>query len=435
VRHTGGFITTLVVLAVIGGFGYLLYQNAQPTETARVVIPTQAPPTSHPDALAEILSAGFGSNATPLPTIAIPTAQYVAPTIAPIEPVSENPVSPEDIYSQDINTLAPISLPMTPTRIPATPTIAVGSDATTNEQTVVLAGVQENVPSSDWRPPTMPVPISRDPLGRDHYIFERPIDSNATDFGLFYYPYGTGEMPLGGLSRVHHGIDLSNPIGTPVRAIGSGTVVFASQHEEDFFPGSASYGVAVVIEHDVVWDGNVLWSLYAHLDQTLVQAGDRIEAGQVVALSGNTGRSTGPHLHLEVRMGPQSPLGYSDTQNPVLWVAPYYGHGTLAGRFVSERGNFIDNQSVTLRNLDTGRVYTTLTYTFDGTINQFRNDPRWNENFVIGDLPVGRYIVFVEYNGQRLSETVEIFEGMTAFIELAPVPIATAQPVTQEDEP
>ncbi len=433
-RYSGGIITMLVVMLVIGGFGYVLYQNAQPTEAVRVVIPTQAPPTANPDALAEIFSSGFGSNATPLPTIAIPNAQYVPPTIAPVDAFIEDPISPEQLSSRDINTLAPISLPATPTRIPATPTIAVGVD-TGESQSVAVVGIQEERPSSDWRPPAMPVPLSRDPLGRDHYLFARPIDSNATDYGLFYYPYGTGELPLGGVSRVHHGIDLSNPIGTPVRASGPGTVLFSSVDEQDLYPSSAGYGIVIVIEHDFVWDGNILWTLYAHLDQTLVRPGDRVEMGQVIALSGNTGRSSGPHLHFEVRIGREAPLGYGDTQNPVLWMAPYYGHGTLAGRFISERGNLIDNQAITLRNLDTGRVYTTTTYTFDGTINQVRNDPRWNENFVIGDLPQGRYIVFVERDGQRVSETVEIFEGMTSFIELAPVQVATPQPVPTEDAP
>lgn len=435
--RSNGIITLLFVCLVIGGFGYLVYNNAvkQPVTNVRV-IPTQAPPTANPDPLAEIFSSGFGGNATPLPTIAIPNIQYIAPTIPPSGNVDEQPISPQDLISRDITTLAPVSVASTPTPIPATPTIAVGSDTTINTQNNTSSAInRQNEPSvDDWRPPSMPVPLNRDPLGRDHYLFFRPIDSNATDYGLFYYPYGTGEMPLGGLSRVHHGIDLSNPIGTPVRAAGSGTVIFSSQHEQDFFPGSASYGVAVVIEHDFVWNNQVLWTLYAHLEQTQVQAGDRVEMGDIIALSGNTGRSTGPHLHFEVRIGAEAPLGYGDTQNPYLWMAPYYGHGTLAGRFISERGNLLDSERITLRNLETGKIYTTDTYTFDGTINQIKNDPQWGENFVIGDLPQGRYVVFVEYNSQRYSETVVIYEGMTTFVELMPITIATPQP-SEPDTP
>ncbi|TVR23413.1 MAG: hypothetical protein EA396_04050 [Anaerolineaceae bacterium] len=426
---SSGFITGLIVLLVLGGFGFLLYQNAQPAEPVRVVIPTQAPPTQNPDALAEIFSSGFGSNTTPLPTVAIPAAQFVAPTIPPAPETDSEPISAEQITGGQPPTAgAPISLPATPTRIPPTPTIAVGDDGVE----IAMVNVQDERPADNWRPPSMPVPQSRDPLGRDHYIFARPIDSNATDFGLFYYPYGTGELPLAGLSRVHHGIDMSNPIGTPVRAAGSGTVLFSSVDEQDLYPGSAGYGIVIVIEHDFTWNGQYLWTLYAHLDQTLVRPGERVEMGQVIALSGNTGRSSGPHLHFEVRMGRELPLGYGDTQNPVLWMAPYYGHGTLAGRFVSERGNFIDAQPVTVRSLATGRTYTTSTYTFDGTINQISNDPLWDENFVIGDLPQGRYVVSVEHEGVRLSETVDIFEGMTSLVELSPVTIATPQPVTPQ---
>lgn len=430
--RSNGIITLILVVLVVGGFGYVVYDNAtkQPISTIRPIIPTQAPPTANPDPLAEIFSSGFGGNATPFPTIAIPNVQYVPPTIAPIGNGDNQPISPQDLSSRDLSTIAPVSVASTPTPIPPTPTIAVGGDTTVNSSNNpagVVANAQNEPSANDWRPPSMPVPLNRDPLGRDHYLFARPIDSNATDYGLFYYPYGTGEMPLGGLSRVHHGIDLSNPIGTPVRAAGSGTVIFSSQHEQDFFPGSASYGVAVVIEHDFVWNNQVLWTLYAHLEQTRVQAGDRVEMGDIIALSGNTGRSTGPHLHFEVRLGAEAPLGYGDTQNPYLWMAPYYGHGTLAGRFVTERGNLLDAETITLRNLDTGKVHTTKTYTFDGTINQIKNDPIWGENFVIGDLPQGRYAVFVEYNGQRFSESVTIYEGMTTFVELLPVTIATPQ--------
>jgi murein DD-endopeptidase MepM/ murein hydrolase activator NlpD len=86
----------------------------------------------------------------------------------------------------------------------------------------------------------------------------------------------------------HTGVDFAVPTGTSVKAITSGTVVSAKP--------DGAYGNAVVIQHD---DG--CYSLYAHLSKTLVGPGDKTKAGQEIGLSGNTGNSTGPHLHLEVR--------------------------------------------------------------------------------------------------------------------------------------
>jgi murein DD-endopeptidase MepM/ murein hydrolase activator NlpD len=86
----------------------------------------------------------------------------------------------------------------------------------------------------------------------------------------------------------HPGLDVAVPIGTPVRAAGGGVVV---EVKED-----AEYGLSIRIAH---LDG--FETLYAHTSKVLVQAGDRIPRGQVIGLSGNSGRSTAPHLHFEVR--------------------------------------------------------------------------------------------------------------------------------------
>ena len=89
----------------------------------------------------------------------------------------------------------------------------------------------------------------------------------------------------------HPGIDFGVKTGTPVSAIADGIVIEA--HEAGF---NAGYGGYVKIDH-----GNGLHSLYAHLSRVDVRVGDQITAGDKVALSGNTGVSTGPHLHLEIR--------------------------------------------------------------------------------------------------------------------------------------
>lgn len=87
--------------------------------------------------------------------------------------------------------------------------------------------------------------------------------------------------------RHHRGIDIANAIGTPIHAVWSGEVVDAQW--------SGGYGLTVEIRHP---DGTL--TRYAHCSQVLVSVGERVTAGQIIAEMGNTGSSTGPHLHFEV---------------------------------------------------------------------------------------------------------------------------------------
>lgn len=90
--------------------------------------------------------------------------------------------------------------------------------------------------------------------------------------------------------EIHRGVDISVPTGTPVRAMAPGHVRFAGT--------MSGYGLVVVLDH-----GHGLRSLYAHLSELRVTAGQDIESRGVVGLSGSTGRASGPHLHFEVIRG------------------------------------------------------------------------------------------------------------------------------------
>ncbi|MDQ7010462.1 MAG: M23 family metallopeptidase [Mariprofundaceae bacterium] len=101
-------------------------------------------------------------------------------------------------------------------------------------------------------------------------------------------------------SRVHDGIDISAREGTPVRAAGSGEVVYADHR-------LAGYGKLIIIRH-----GPDLFTAYAHNQRNLVRKGAHVRAGDVIARVGRSGRASGPHLHFEVRRGstPVDPLAY-----------------------------------------------------------------------------------------------------------------------------
>lgn len=123
------------------------------------------------------------------------------------------------------------------------------------------------------------------------------IDINA-DGGPFIWPttstYITSEFgyrvhPITGIYTGHTGVDIGASMNSPVYAAASGTVIIASWY--------GGYGYAVVIDH-----GNGISTLYGHNSSLNVSVGDEVSQGQVIASSGSTGNSTGPHLHFEVRI-------------------------------------------------------------------------------------------------------------------------------------
>lgn len=101
-------------------------------------------------------------------------------------------------------------------------------------------------------------------------------------------PFGWRADPFTGRPQFHAGTDVRLAYGQDVEAVASGKVSAVGDR--------SGYGLTVVIDH-----GDGLETRYAHLSDTTVRVGDTVEAGQVVARSGNSGRSTGPHLHLEAR--------------------------------------------------------------------------------------------------------------------------------------
>ncbi len=124
---------------------------------------------------------------------------------------------------------------------------------------------------------------------RDEYIFDWPVDRARLSRG--YMPH---------TRRPHMGIDLAAPRKTPVYSAHKGMVIYAGR---DF----RGFGNMILIESGYGWA-----TLYAHLDKILVSEGQKITLGEPIALMGSTGRSTGPHLHFEIRKdkGPVDPLLY-----------------------------------------------------------------------------------------------------------------------------
>jgi murein DD-endopeptidase MepM/ murein hydrolase activator NlpD len=97
---------------------------------------------------------------------------------------------------------------------------------------------------------------------------------------------GLRHDPFDGKLRHHNGIDIAAPTGTPVKPVAPGQVIFSGNR--------SGYGLTVIVDHQ---DGS--YSVYAHHSRNLVTEGEIVDGGTVIALTGSTGRSTGPHLHFE----------------------------------------------------------------------------------------------------------------------------------------
>lgn len=116
--------------------------------------------------------------------------------------------------------------------------------------------------------------------------------------------FGMRVHPVTGQRKLHAGIDIANSSGTPIYAPASGTVIRSGV--------MSGYGNVVFITHNM--NGQVYTTVYGHLEASLVSAGQTVSQGQQIALMGNTGISTGPHLHFEIHEGPWN--GSSNAVNP-----------------------------------------------------------------------------------------------------------------------
>lgn len=133
----------------------------------------------------------------------------------------------------------------------------------------------------------------------DQKAFLAALPTRQPALGYFTSGFGVRRSPYGGHDKMHEGLDIANRPGTPIQAPANGIVVFAGQK-----PG---YGRTVILDH-----GYGLETWYGHTSKITVGLNQKIRRGENIALIGNTGRSTGSHVHYEVRVNgiPVDPLSY-----------------------------------------------------------------------------------------------------------------------------
>lgn len=124
------------------------------------------------------------------------------------------------------------------------------------------------------------------------------------DTGWLSSRFGIRKDPFTGRQAFHRGIDFSVPVGSPVRVAGDGVVVAVQQQR--------GLGKVIKVEH-----GGDVVTVYAHLNKALVKKGQKVTRGDLIAESGNSGRSTAPHLHYEIRIGGRA-------VNPITYILDSY---------------------------------------------------------------------------------------------------------------
>jgi len=298
------------------------------------------------------------------------------PTIKPSATQSDNP---------------PTAPPITP--LPTAPPLAF-----------VFPTPNAPPPISSWRPPLYQAPWAPTPF--DHFYFTRPIGADEVNWPLDIYRYGAVTFE----DVTHTGVDIVAPIGTPVLATGPGQVtwagnwIYAGQGKEN------PYSLAVFIRHEIGFEGQTLYTLYAHLSRVDVVKDQFVESGDQLGLVGNTGLSTGPHLHFEVRAQADN---FFKTFNPELWMAPPQGWGILVAQVLRTSNQLLYGHPMTVTSLETGQTWRVKSYESEVGITR---DSNYQENLVLGDLPEGNYQLKTPYLGRNITTEIAIYPGQVTAI-------------------
>ena len=356
-----------------------------------------------------------------------PTTARATPAVAPLPLFGQTEQQPDPLFAPTETPTPTVTPTLTPTPTP-TPTLTPTSTITPTP-TLTPTPTQTPTPTPTPTPTQTPTPTpivyphesepwaNPTPQAGDHF----PIDSRLipSNQGFAYgrtFPYG---MDLGGDFIHHHGIDLGGSTGDQIRAGTAGEVVFAGwdEHAGLAYPFYGPfYGNAVIVrlaEPLITETGpQDVYVLYGHLHKVLVRTGYHVAPDTIVGTLGQTGVANGPHLHLEVRIGGKK---YADTINPLLWIAPPAGTGTVAVRLVSAANRIWEAARIHLVANDGSARYQTMNYLLEPGIQP---DPRWGETAAFGAVRVGAYTVFATIRGERVSAPVLVTEGQTTFVEL-----------------
>ena len=250
--------------------------------------------------------------------------------------------------------------------------------------------------------------------------FRRPIAQRDNPLIDQTYRYGS---TMGGNFQQHQGVEFNNPDGTPVLAIGAGTVSYAGRAERG--------ALTVAIRHDTTVsapDGRrFIYSTYYHNSRLNVAIGDRVRMGDTVAFVGHTGRATNDHLHLEVHATPVDSVHLvvdslqrfpPHTTNPELWIETASGTGIVAGQVFDSSGTAVPGARIYgLRKSEPQETPFSFVETYR---ERAHPHPLYQEHFAIGGIAPGEYVVGVAIGTRRVWRRVRVEAGKVAWVVFRP---------------
>jgi murein DD-endopeptidase MepM/ murein hydrolase activator NlpD len=305
----------------------------------------------------------------------------------------------------------------TPTSTPTqtqTPTQTATPTAThTPTATATPTRTPTSTPTATPMPTLTPSPTPTPAAAVDHLWLSPPLGPDAPGDRQpgTYFPYGaTG----GGRYHLHHGVDYMNPAGTPVLAAAAGRVIVAGNDLDTVYGVKPDfYGNLVIQELDQQFNDQTVFVLYGHLSQVDVAVGQHLAAGEILGRVGMTGVAIGNHLHLEVRLGVN---GYEQTRNPVLWLRPEPDQGIIAGLVLDAAGQPIPEVAITFfRAAEPNQWWQQVqTYANEGV----NPDDQLGENFALGYVPAGEYLVKVKVGEKSYVQPVAVQPGDIGFVVL-----------------
>ena len=252
----------------------------------------------------------------------------------------------------------------------------------------VLAGTNEGLYILAAKIPEKKAPI--EPMAKfaqteepAHQWMLRPVSPDEQNCKDQTYLYGS---TMGGNFRQHQGNEYNNPEGVPLLAVDSGEIVYTD----------TSIG-HTVLKCDTNADTIAIYAHYHHQHEIFKKVGDRVAKGEPIGTGGKKGNVTNEKLHFEVAVSPRDSAkdSVSTTRNSELWVQPLPGCGTIVGNLVDGKGN----------NVPGARIYgitkpipTETPFSFAETyMDKVHPSETYGENFLIGDVPAGDYILRGEF--------------------------------------
>lgn len=231
------------------------------------------------------------------------------------------------------------------------------------------------------------------------FRFARPVKDNVQANGSYLY----GEPNINNSAYAHLGVDYLVRYDT-VFSASDGIVYFIGYNPNDTINGYEPGGAGNYIIIQSLWNNKNIFLLYMHLQKPLINQGSQVIKGQPIAISGNTGNSTGPHLHFEIRLGSVNYNSPRSRRNPELWCA-INGMGAIYGKVP----NASNNTRVDIFPDPKPRPpYTTFSYSLTYNFNDpyVGSDDIYQENYAIGDVKPGTYTITAQNGLYRRIVTV-----------------------------